>query len=89
VASFTESLQELESAVIRIDQRLADIKTDLASINRKTVDRDDITAALSSFGPVWDELYPVEKTRIVNLLIERVEYRSTTGNLYISFRCSI
>ncbi|MFC1476201.1 recombinase family protein [Candidatus Zixiibacteriota bacterium] len=85
VASFTENLRELESAVIRIDQRLTEIKTELTSINRKTVDKADVTAALSTFGPVWDELYPAEKTRIVNLLIERVEYDAQAGELRIRF----
>jgi hypothetical protein len=66
---------------------LAEIKTELTSINRKTVDKGDVTAALSAFGPVWDELYPAEKTRIINLLIERVEYHSPAGTVQITF-CS-
>ncbi len=86
VASFTESLRELESAVIRIDQRLTEIITELTSINRKTVDKDDVTTALSTFGPVWDELYPTEKTRIVNLLVERVEYNRSTDEILVTLR---
>jgi site-specific DNA recombinase len=85
VASFADSLQEWESAVFRIDQRLTEIKTELASIKRKTVDKDDVTAALASFGPVWDELYPAERTRIVNLVIGRVEYDARTDNIQILF----
>ncbi len=86
VASFTESLQKLESAVTRIDQRLTEIQTELASINRKTVDKDDVTEALLSFGPMWDELFPAEKTRIVNLLIERVKYDGVTEKVLIIFQ---
>jgi site-specific DNA recombinase len=87
VVSFTERLHELESAVARLDQRLAGIQTELDSINHKTIDRDDLTAALSAFGPVWDELYPAEKTRVVNLLIERVEYDGAAEKMHFNF-CS-
>ena len=68
-----------------IDQRLAEIQTELDAINHATIDRDDLTAALSAFGPVWEELYPTEKTRIVNLLIERVEYDAPTDKVQILF----
>ena len=57
----------------------------MASVNRKTVDKDDVTAALLSFGPVWDELYPVEKTRITNLLVERVAYDALMERLQVIF----
>jgi hypothetical protein len=87
VASFTESLQELESAVIRIDQRLAEIRNELATITNTTINKDDLTAALSAFGPVWAELYPAEKTRVVNLLIKRVEYDGGAEKIHINFQC--
>ena len=85
ISSLTESLHELESAVVRIDRRLAEIQTELDAINHTTIDRDDLAAALSAFGPVWEELYPAEKTRIVNLLIERVSYNALTDKINILF----
>jgi site-specific DNA recombinase len=83
VASFTGSLHELESAVVRIDKRLTEIQTELDSINHTTIDKDDLTAALSAFGPVWEELYPAEKTRIVDLLIRKIEYHGRRGTIRI------
>ncbi len=33
----------------------------------------DVIDALERLDPVWDELFPAEQTRIVQLLVERVE----------------
>jgi site-specific DNA recombinase len=85
MASFTGSLQELESAVTHLDRRLTEIQTELDAINSTAIDRADLTAALSAFGPVWEELYPAEKTRVINLLIERVEYEVLTDKIAILF----
>jgi len=89
ISSLTESLHELESAAARIDQRLTEIQTELAAINHTTIDRDDLTAALSAFGPVWDELYPAEKTRIVNLLIERVSYDVRSDKIQLALTAAL
>lgn len=33
----------------------------------------DVRAALQRLDPLWDELFPAEQTRIVQLLVERVD----------------
>lgn len=86
--SLTESLVELESTVARIDQRLTEISEELTTIGPEKIDKDEVAAALSLFDPVWDELYPSEKTRVVSLLIERVEYDVRAGQAEITFRQS-
>jgi len=86
LGSLTESLRELESMITRIDQRLAEIRDELASIERAKINKDDLAAGLSSFVPVWDKLYPAEKTRVVNLLIERVEFDVRWSRIHISLR---
>jgi len=85
ISTLTKSLHGLESAVARIDQRLSEIQTELDAINHTTIDKTDVTEALNAFGPVWEELYPAEKTRIVNLLIERVEYGNKSEKIEILF----
>jgi hypothetical protein len=39
---------------------------------------DAVRAALEQLGPLWDELFPAEQARIVQLLVERV-YVGTDG----------
>src|SRR3954471_1402715 len=38
-----------------------------------TVTEDQVRTALAEFGPLWNELFPAEQTRIIQLLVERVE----------------
>lgn len=33
----------------------------------------DVCEALTNFGPLWAELFPAEQSRIVRLLVERVQ----------------
>ena len=34
---------------------------------------DEVRKALAEFDPLWVELFPAEQTRIIQLLIERVD----------------
>ena len=77
------SLREPESMVTRIDQSLAEVREELGSIESARIRKDDLTEALSSFMPIWDELYPAERVRIVNLPVERVEYETAIDRFQI------
>ena len=41
----------------------------------KGVRESDVRDALLSFQPLWDELFPIEQARIVQMLVERVQLR--------------
>lgn len=47
--------------------------------------REQIVAALDLFVPVWDALSVTEQTRILRLLIERIEYDGVGQALEIRF----
>ncbi len=49
------------------------------------MDEKDLKKALSLFAPIWDELFPKEKARIMQLLIERIAYNGGEGKLVITF----
>ena len=51
-----------------------------------SIDEKDLREALASFDPVWDELFPAEKARMIRLLIERVAYHAKDGEIEITFR---
>ena len=42
--------------------------------------------ALRRFGPVWDEMLPKERARVLRLLIEEVRYDGQAGDVEIRFR---
>jgi site-specific DNA recombinase len=39
------------------------------------VTEDEVREALTELDPLWDELFPAEQARIVQLLVERVDVR--------------
>ncbi len=48
------------------------------------VSEDQVRRALQDLDPLWDELFPAEQARIVQLLVERVDVG--TGGLDIRLR---
>ena len=69
----------IESAVIAQVRRLLQtpelrVKTWLQAREvDKTISEADIRTALINFNAVWDELFPAEQARIIQLLVERVD----------------
>jgi site-specific DNA recombinase len=72
--------------VQRAEQELAGLQERIAKVQAGRVEPDEVSAALSSFEPVWEQLTPQEQGRVLRLLIERVEYDGSAGTIGITFR---
>jgi hypothetical protein len=75
---------EIESAVIeqvRVLLRSPEVIVRTWRVARRSLDglsEADVREALERLDPLWDELFPAEQARIVQLLVERVDI-STEG----------
>jgi site-specific DNA recombinase len=51
----------------------------------------EVREALEQFDPIWDELFPVEQARVVQLLVERIDVSldSVTIRLHTSGLASL
>lgn len=49
------------------------------------INPEEVTEALRQIAPVWDTLTPQEQTRVVELLVARVDYDGKTGNVVVTF----
>ena len=49
------------------------------------IDPQEVATALTQFDGLWSALTPAEQTRVVELLIERVDYDASTGHIVVSF----
>ena len=45
-----------------------------------------LVTALTEFGELWDAMKPMEKARVLRLLVEQVRYDAGTGQLHLHFR---
>ncbi len=48
--------------------------------------REELRQALAELDPIWAELFPAERARVLALLIDRVDLNATTGDVEITFR---
>lgn len=46
---------------------------------------DDVVKSLASFAPLWESLTVREQTRIVQLIIQQIDYDGSTGRVTITF----
>ena len=83
-----EQLQQIEREIADTSQALADVRQELAALTAQKVSLQEFRAALELFDPVWEVLYPIERARILQLLLERVEYSGARGTLGLTFRPS-
>lgn len=49
------------------------------------IDPAEVTAVLADFDKLWDALTPQEQTRVVELLVARIDYDGSTGRVVVTF----
>ncbi len=85
VPALVERLRQVEESIQRLSQQAADARRQFDALADQTIDETDLRAALERFDPIWDELFPAEKARLLALLIERVTYDARTSEVGIMF----
>jgi site-specific DNA recombinase len=78
-------LADLNERIGLAEGRLARVKEQVTTIRRQSVNEGEAAEALRAFGPLWDELTPTERNRMVGLLVQRVDYDGATGRVTIAF----
>jgi site-specific DNA recombinase len=78
-------LAELQERIRTSERRATEIREQAIALGRQLVDKREVTQAMSIFDPVWESLTPREQVRVVQLLVERVDYDATDGTVTISF----
>jgi site-specific DNA recombinase len=81
-------LADLQERIRTAERRATEIREQVIALSRALVDEREVARALSVFDPVWDSLTPREQARIVQLLVERVDYDGAKGKVSITFRPS-
>ncbi|GIW80432.1 MAG: recombinase RecB [Gemmatales bacterium] len=79
-------LADLQERIRIAERRATEIREQVIALSRELVDEREVARALSLFDPVWDSLTPREQARIVQLLVERVDYDGAAGKVSITFR---
>ena len=67
-------------------QRLAAIRDSRPEHDSPLPDHNILRQALADFDPVWNALSPDEQHKVMQLLVQRIDYNGDTGRLEITFR---
>jgi site-specific DNA recombinase len=78
-------LADLQERTRRAERRATEIREQVRVISGRTIDQSEIAAAMASFDPVWKAMTPREQTRVIELLVERVDYDGEHGKVAVTF----
>jgi site-specific DNA recombinase len=80
-----ERLSELDEQAHQLERRMAELRDELAVIENETVSPDEVQRAIALFDPIWDMLFPRERSRVLHLLLESAIYDGSKGELELQF----
>lgn len=81
----TDRMADLLDRIRGVEQRLAVIREELATLGRELVDEKEAVRAMAAFDPVWETLTLREQARVLRLLIQRVDYDGDKGTVSVTF----
>jgi len=83
-----EQIGEVELEMQEAAATIEEVRGLIARLEHEAIDEKDLKTALASFTPIWQELFPRERARILHLLIDEVVFDARSGELEIAFRPS-
>jgi site-specific DNA recombinase len=81
-----ERLVEIDDSLANAECRADQIAADLTALKVEAVDAGDLRRTLADLDPVWSELYPPERARLLGLLLDSVVLDAAKGDVAITFR---
>ena len=82
-SEYVTRLSDLQDQVKVREDKIARINAEIDELEAQGVDEAELTQALGRFDPVWDELTPAERTRMIRLLVRSVGYDGT--DVFVNF----
>ena len=81
-------LAGLQERIGRVEGRAQEVREQIRAVHYGLVGEDEAAVALAAFDPIWAALIPAERTRVVGLLVEQVDYDGAKGKVSIAFRAA-
>lgn len=83
-------LGEVVADLEAIGAQVGSLEAEVRTLEEQDLDEHGLLDALRSFLPVWNELWPAERSRVVRLLLERLTFHPDAGDIEIELRpCGI
>jgi site-specific DNA recombinase len=82
VGRLTELHERIEQAEVKARQ----LREEAQAASRALISEGEAARSLAAFDPVWAALTPREQGRLIDLLVERVEYDGARSRVSVAFR---
>ncbi len=79
-------LADLHERIARAEGQARRVRAEIAAAAAQLVPEEEAARALSAFDPVWESLTPREQGRVIELLVERVDYDGAAETVAVTFR---
>jgi site-specific DNA recombinase len=79
----TDEIRRTNEEFADTQRRFRDIDEEIHGMQARLVSERDVAESLRRLDPIWDELFPLEQSRIVQLLVERVTVNVDGMNIRI------
>ncbi len=84
-ATSLEQLADWHESLRRARTSACDRQREADGDAAQTLTREDVFNALTSFEPIWKSLTVREQSRIVQLIVQQIDYDGATGRVTITF----
>jgi len=81
----TDRMADLQDRIRSTEQRATQVREELIALGQEMVDEKEAARVLALFDPVWENLSPRQQVRLMQLLVERVDYDGEKGTVSITF----
>lgn len=78
-------LADLQERIGTTERRLTGIDSELAALRANQIDESEVTRLLAEFHQTWEALAPRDQARVIELLIEGIDYRDQDGQISLTF----
>ncbi len=82
----TSRVAELGAEIATAESAASAARNDLQALDSGAVNTLELRSTLSGLDPLWDALFPAERARLLDLLLERIEFDGGEGDVAITFR---
>jgi site-specific DNA recombinase len=81
--SLERDLQNTNAALLREEERLGKLVRDIAALQNLRIPEREAKRLLNRLDPVWDYLFPMEKARLAELLVDKVIVRPDQVEVFL------
>jgi len=83
-----DRLADLQDRMSQTEQKRTELRNQITQAQRSLVTKEEVGAALTEFDALWETLSPREQTRVLRLLIQRVDFDGANGKIALTFHAN-